>query len=171
MATSPSVTAVKSGAVVPVSGMVTLGGSPGGAASGARQADGADCAPNMAKGKTLLARAVSKRVMRPPSNSFSASSDASDQLALDALALELKGELNALKAGVPGACRRFEDAAARSVEHLASSGMPAERVLACVKQMIYGHVPWEPFRDPSHMDRLAVPIITACIATCFAERG
>ena len=124
------------------------------------------------KGKTLPALAVSKRVMRYPPDSFSLTSDGSgDDRALDALARELKSELKALKAGVPGACRRFEDAAARSVEHLASAGMPPERVLARVKQMIYGHVPWEPFRDPSHMDRLAVPIITACIATCYAERG
>jgi hypothetical protein len=88
-----------------------------------------------------------------------------------ALALELRSELQELKAGKPGACRRFEDAALRSVAHLRDQGMSAERVLARIKQMIYGHVPWEPFRDPSHIDRLAVPIITACIASCYADRA
>ena len=91
--------------------------------------------------------------------------------ALAALAHELKTELHALKDGVPGACRRFEDAAFRAVVRFGEQGMSAERILGCVQQMIYGHVPWEPFRDPSHMDRLAVPIITACIASYRSERA
>ena len=94
----------------------------------------------------------------------------SDDPALALLARDLTAELHALKAGVPGACRRFESVASRCVERLASDGMPADRALARMKQMIYGHVPWEPFRDPSHIDRLAGPIITACVDSWYALR-
>jgi hypothetical protein len=94
----------------------------------------------------------------------------SDDQALGLLGGELTAELHALKAGVPGACRRFEDAVSRCVEHLGKQGMSPDRVLSRIKQLIYGHVPWEPFRDPSHMDRLAFPIITACIDTYYSEQ-